>query len=121
MKIRLGFLFAFALITIGFSSCEEDKLARAEVTVLQEYTATHGQLLQTRPMEGVEVHFYVPRNGTEHLEAIEITDSEGWVSFEYAYDILVHADVELNGDVIAEGYMRLEEGKTVKETIIVTQ
>ena len=39
-------------------SCNTNDLAKAEITIL--YSATQGQVLQTRPIEGVEVS--VPRN-----------------------------------------------------------
>lgn len=94
---RLGFLSAALVLTMGITSCEKQEIAQATVTVLQEYTANQGSVIQTRPIENAEVRFYVPKNGAEHLETIAITNSSGMVSFEYRYEVRVFAEVTYSG------------------------
>lgn len=120
IKSRLGFLSIVTLFLIGLSSCEETELAHANVTVLQEYTASQGQVNQTRPVEGAEVRFFVPLNGTEHLQAIEFSDVDGKVSFTYEYQSLIVIEV-LYQNEIYDSSVRMEVGETVNKEIVLPE
>lgn len=114
-------MFASALFAVvGLSSCEEEELAYAEVTVLQEVTASQGQVHQLEPLEGVEVTFHVPEEGAEHLEAIDITDSQGKVNFVYKYESRVWAKVSYMGGNY-EKLLYLQTGETVYDEIIIPE
>ena len=119
LRTRLGFLLLGIIVCMGITSCGEEGLAKAEIVVLEEYTASQGQLLQTRPLEGAEVHFYVP--SAPQVEAIEITNSEGRVYFEYEYEALVHADITFQNTIVHRGSVALTPGETTKKTIVVSQ
>lgn len=103
------------------TSCNTNDLAKAEITILEEYNATQGPVLQTRPLENVEVHFFVPRGGTEHLETIEFTNSEGKVFFEYEYEILLELDIVGRTVVSGRKGVALIPGETTKQTLVVSQ
>ena len=120
LKSKFGFFSIIALVFLGLSSCEEAETARAEITVLQEYTATQGQVLQTRPVEGAEVRFYVPLQGTEHLEAIEFTDINGRTSFSYEYQSLILIEVIYDGEIHNES-VRMNVGETVRKEVILPE
>lgn len=118
IKSRLGFLSIVTLFLIGLSSCEETELAHANVTVLQEYTASQGQVNQTRPVEGAEVRFYVP--GAPHLEALEFTNTDGKVSFSYEYQSLILIEI-LYQNEIYDSSVRMEVGETVNKEIVLPE
>ena len=120
MKSSFGFLLVGILMML-VPSCNTNDLAKAEITILEEYSATQGQVLQTRPIEGVEAHFSVPRNGTEHLEAIEFTNSEGKVFFEYDYEVLLHLDIVGYTMVSGRNVVAFVPGETTKQTVVVSQ
>lgn len=118
-KVKLGFLGLFSFVILGLSACNKTGPARAEVTILEEYAATQGQLLQTRPLVGAQVHFYVPP--APNIEAIEFTDQDGKVFFEYKYEARVHVDVLIDNMVVERTVIHVEEGETTKKTLVVSQ
>jgi hypothetical protein len=120
-KLRLGFLLALSMITTVFSAFEETEAARAEVTVLQEYTATQGKLLQTGPLQGAEVRFFGPLGRRQDLEAIEISDSEGEVYYEYQHQALIPVEVMVQGVLVLESHFELEPGESTQKTIVVPE
>lgn len=119
IRTRLSFLLLGVIALMGATSCSEEGVAKAEIVVLEEYTAPQGQLLQTRPLEGAEVHFYVP--SAPHIETIELTKSEGRVFFEYEYEALVHVDITYQNTIVDRGSITLVPGETTKKTIVVSQ
>ncbi|MCB0754393.1 MAG: hypothetical protein H6602_00770 [Flavobacteriales bacterium] len=120
-KIRLGFLLALTVITTVFTACEETEVARAEVTVIQEYTATQGHLLQTRPLAGVDVIFYGPSGSRLDPGVLHVTDTEGKVSFEYEYEALLEVKVEDQGTLLASVLVEFKPGETTQKTIVVPE
>ena len=121
MKTRFGFLLIISLTLFAVTSCQEQEVARAEVTVLQEYTATQGQLLQTRPIVGAEVRFYGPDGSRQDLEAIEISETDGMVRFEYSYQALIPIEIKVQGALVAKSNVLLELGETTQKTIVVSE
>lgn len=118
--LRLGFLPLIMLAVLGFSSCEESKSAKAVIEVVQEYTATQGQIHQLHPVEGAKVRIYGSRI-SPYEETIEFTDAEGKVSFTYPYDAWLFAEVEFDGTVYPAKSFFLKVGETTTEQIILPE
>lgn len=118
-KVKLGFLGLFSLVVLGLSACNKTGPAQAEVTILEEYAVTQGQLLQTRPLVGAQVHFYVPL--APNIEAIEFTDQYGKVYFEHENEARVHVDVLIDNMVVERTLIHVQEGETTKKTVVVSQ
>ena len=91
------------------------------MTVLQEYMATQGQLFQTWPIEGAEVKFYGPFGSRQDLEAIEFTNSEGKVTYEYEYRAIIPVKIMVQGNLVLEDHVILEVGETTQKTFVIPE
>ena len=120
-NVKIGFFLILVTSILGITSCEEEKVATATIEVLEEFTASQGQVNQTRPVEGAEVRVYVPKSGAEHLESVIYTDANGKADFVYDYTARALCDISFEGRTVEGSLLRLELGETHVTTVILPE
>ena len=120
--LRLGFLLLLVSSILSFTSCENEEEAHATVCVLQEFTATQGQVNQLVPVPNVQVRFYVGIPRTEHIDAIVITDLNGEADYTYEYQARIYCDVTTTDGVTHGPFVvKLDVGKSQKTEVILPE
>lgn len=120
-NVKIGVFLILIISTLGFTSCEEQEVATATIEVLEEYTASQGQIHQTRLVEGAEVRVYVPLQRAQHLETVLYTDDNGKVDFVYEYTANALCDVSFDGRTVNGSRLVLELGETHVTTVILPE
>lgn len=112
MKISFKILGAALLVSaFAFTGCNKNKDCKANVKCQDQNGA---------PVKGAEVLLYaeVKNNVYGDVKARGITDDNGKVSFIFKLPAIFDVKATVNSKT-ANGLIKLEEGKTAEETIIV--
>ena len=114
---RLGFLSLLAMLIIGFSACNTEDVANANITVLQKQPVATGLL--PIAVEGASVRIYAPE--PSEVEINLITDQNGKASFEYEFDAILLVDAEYDGAMSTRNGLVLEVGESAQITIVLPE